>query len=217
MTLPFGQNFETGKRQYQCFVCGLIQPNWESFKEHIIRNHEEGREYIICPLDRCRTPVRDIRAHYKAKHPSEKIPNFCQMKALVWKDARDPKKRKKKVTFKEGYFPSGKNGGKPMHYRSSYEEDVYKTLEHWNEVAGYDVEPFPIEYYHLGKKHNYIPDLKVRFVDGHTEIWEIKPSTQTGFAINETKWQAANNFCRLRGWGFEVITEQRINKLKKLV
>jgi len=217
MTLPFGKIFESGKRQYQCFICGILQPSWEDFKEHIIRNHEEGREYIICPLERCRTPVRDMRAHFRLKHPGTKVPNFTQMRAVVWKDPKNPHRRQKKVSFKEGFFPSGKNGGKPMHYRSSYEEEVYKTLEKWNEVVGYDVEPMPIEYYHKGEKHNYLPDLRVRFLDGRTQLWEIKPSTQTGLAVNEAKWTAAENFCRLRGWSFEVITEIRINKLKKKI
>ena len=66
-----------GKRKWQCFVCGKQYKNFETYKEHIIDKHEEGREFIICPT--CGAPVRDIRAHFRAKHPqannAEKLPN----------------------------------------------------------------------------------------------------------------------------------------------
>ena len=46
--------------------------DYESYKSHILENHEEGREYVICPLTRCGCPVRCVRTHFKAKHPHEK-------------------------------------------------------------------------------------------------------------------------------------------------
>ena len=44
-----------GKRKYSCFVCGKEHSDFEAFSAHITETHEEGREYILCPLGRCYT------------------------------------------------------------------------------------------------------------------------------------------------------------------
>ncbi len=215
MSLPF-EKTDPGVRQYCCFVCGRNFKQFEEFKEHIIENHEEGREFVLCPLERCKCPVRDVRAHFRACHKQEKIPTTGQMRVLVWNDVKDPKsKRKRKPTFREGYFVSEKNNGKPMHYRSGYEEEVYKCLENLNEVESYDVEPFPINYWFKGEAKSYFPDLIVHFTDGHTEVWEIKPKNQTTLEVNDAKWTAANNYCMTRNMDFKVLTERGIELLKK--
>ncbi len=210
MPLPFAKH--NGRRQYQCFVCGVLQPDFASFKEHIRTTHEEGREYITCPLDRCKAPVRDMRAHFKSCHPYDICPKNCQMRVVVWKDPKDPR-RKKKMQFKEGYYPSAKNR-KSMHYRSSWEHDLYEVLEKRVDVVRYDVEPFAIEYFFNGEKQNYLPDLKVHFEDGHKEIWEVKPSNQTDLAVNKAKWESCHSFCLKRGWEFKVITEVGLDRMK---
>jgi hypothetical protein len=66
------QDENKNKRKFTCFVCGRVFTEFEEFKNHIIEKHEEGRDYVICPLERCKTPVRDIKMHFKVKHPSEK-------------------------------------------------------------------------------------------------------------------------------------------------
>ncbi len=212
MPLPFN-NKHNGVRQFACFICGVLQPNFASFKEHIKSNHEEGREYIVCPLEHCKAPVRDMRAHFKAIHPHTECPKNGQLKALVWKDPKDPRKKKKKVSFEEGYFSSAKNR-KKLHYRSSWEREVYEILEKMDEVVRYEVEPLAIEYVFNGELQNYLPDLKLHFRDGHKEIWEIKPVNQTNLAINEAKWHSCGDFCKKRGWDFKIITEVGLARLK---
>jgi hypothetical protein len=182
MPLPFN-NSHNGKRQFACFICGVLQPDFASFKEHIRSNHEEGREYVVCPIERCSAPVRDVRVHFKACHPQEPVPKTCQMKALVWRDPKDPSKKKKKVSFKEGYFVSAKNRGRKMHYRSGWELEVYETLEKADRVIGYEVEPLAIDYWFDGKRQSYLPDLKIHLDDGSKEIWEIKPMNQTNLGV----------------------------------
>ncbi len=93
---------------------------------------------------------------------------------------------------------------------------VYESLERLGDVLKYTVEPFGIEYYFRRKKKQYFPDLLVEFADGAVELWEIKPQKQTNIAQNKPKWESAKHHCLLRGWKFEVITEQRIEQLKKL-
>jgi hypothetical protein len=211
MPLPFGRH--DGKRQFQCFVCGVIQPDFNSFKEHVRGNHEEGREYIVCPLDHCKAPVRDLRAHFKACHKHTPCPHDRQLKALVWKDPKDPRKKKKKISFEEGYFPSAKNRRK-LHYDSSWEREVFEVLEKMEDVVRYEKEPVAIEYFFDGERKNYLPDLKLYFRDGHKEIWEVKPLNQTNLAVNEAKWHSCGEFCKKRGWDFKIITEVGLARLK---
>lgn len=215
MTLPFaGDNH---KRKYICFICGMSHTDFEEFTMHILENHEEGREYVRCPLERCQACVRDLRQHFKSKHPHEtNLPKTGQMKALIWKDQKDKngKLKQRKPRFREGYLVSVKNGGKEMHYRSGMECDVYEILEAMPEVIGYEVEPFKVNYSFMGEMHEYNPDLKVLFQDGRIEIWEIKPSNQTHLPKNNAKWVACQQYCETRGFGFMVLTETGMGKLK---
>ncbi|MBX4188455.1 MAG: hypothetical protein KW793_05005 [Candidatus Doudnabacteria bacterium] len=213
MPLPFTNNHD-GKRKWQCFVCGVLQNSLPDFYSHITNNHEESREYILCPLERCKIPVRDIRAHFKMFHKQESIPKNCQLRCAVWRDPRDPAKKKRKVSFQEGYFISAKNRGKKLHYRSSWEREVYEVLEKTEKVLGYEVEPLAIDYFHEGRRQTYLPDLKVHLEDGSKEIWEIKPMNQTDLSINESKWFSCNQFCKRKGWKFRVVTEVGIGRLK---
>jgi hypothetical protein len=216
MTLPFEKD---NKRKWQCFVCGKNHHDFESFKEHIVNSHEEGREFVICPLPRCGAPVRDVRAHFKAKHPTEGAPKTGQMKAMIWKDQTTGGKVKtRKPTFREGYIISTKNGGREFHYRSGMECEVMECLEAIPDVLAYDVEPFKpgIPYLYKGEQHTYFPDLSVKFIDGRVEIWEIKPAAQTDLEVNECKWAAATKYCAARGWEFIVVTEVGLGKLKKM-
>jgi hypothetical protein len=225
MTLPFEK--DDGSRKWQCFVCGHQFTEFDEFKSHILSTHDEGREFVVCPLERCGAPVRDIRMHFKCKHPSEKAPKSGQMKALIWKDQKPqgkngpgkggPQLRQRKPKFREGYMLSNKNGGKEMHYRSGYECDVYECLEAMPDVVKYDVEPFAIKYSYQGEVHDYNPDLSIIFDDGRVEIWEIKPANQTHLEKNKAKWTACQQHCEARGWDFIVMTEVGIGKLKRKV
>lgn len=218
MTLPFNnENKDKKVRKWQCFVCGIFYEDFEQFRNHIIETHEEGREFIICPLERCKAPVRDMRMHFKAKHPYDQLPKKGMMRAIVWKDVSNKEKVKtKKVNFKEGMYTSSKMNI-DFRYRSGYEETVYECLDSLHDVLTFEPEPFEISYIFQGKPHKYIPDIIVTFLDGHKEVWEIKPATQTDLPKNQAKWDYAREHCKLRGWKFEVITEMVIHKLKQTV
>lgn len=214
--------FEKGKeqvRKYTCFVCGVLFSNPEDYKKHILEKHEEGREFVLCPLERCNFPVRDLRTHYKVKHPHDKMPAVNGMtRALVWKDFKEKGTRgkTKKPKFREGWYESRKMQ-KALHYRSGYEARIYEYLDQDVEVLAFDVEPFEINYLHKGRQHKYIPDIIVHLTNNKTEIWEVKPSTQTLLEQNQNKWNAAAAACKARGWEFIVITEVGIEKLKNKV
>ena len=57
----------------------------------------------------------------------------------------------------------------------------------------------------------------MNFMDGSRAVWEVKPANQTDLEQNRNKWKAAEQACKVRGWNFEVFTEQKINKLEKQV
>lgn len=214
MSLPFAKD---QKKKYTCFVCGRGYEDFEVFKTHIVEKHEETKDYVLCPLERCKTPVRDLKLHFKARHPSETMPKFEMAKAMIWRD-HNPKSKKRKPQFREGWMVSLKNNGKEFHYRSGLECQIFECLEVIDEVETYDVEPFKqgIPYLFEGEMHNYFPDASVKYIDGHVEIWEIKPSSQTALAVNQAKWGAAEAYCATRGWEFIVITEKGLEKLKNL-
>jgi len=204
--------YQKDKRKWTCFVCGVEHETYEEFKNHIITEHEEGQDYIKCPLHRCDAPVRDVRAHFKRYHPNDKIPKNCPLKALVWRDYRT-KKRHKTVKFNDGYFMSIKNNSR-FFYRSGWELETYEGLEQLNEVVSFKAEAIKIPYFYKGRQRNYIPDLVVQFNDGRIEIWEIKPTNQTIFEKNKAKWAAAKVYCEARGWKFIVQTEKGMRELQ---
>lgn len=209
MTLPFGDS--SGK--HVCFCCGMQFSEYEEFRNHIIESHEEGREFVRCPLEHCKAPVRDVKLHMKVKHPSFDFRNFKgQARAIIWHDFSAKGKKTKKPRFKQGKYESTKTG-KTLGYRSGLEEKLYKILDQHDDVMSFYSEPFNIDYIHKGQAHKYTPDLIVNFMDGRRQVWEVKPSNQTDLEMNKNKWRAAEEACKIRGWSFEVFTEQRIDKL----
>ena len=209
MTLPFGDS--SGK--HVCFCCGIQFSEYEEFRSHIIESHEEGREFVRCPLEHCKAPVRDVKLHMKVKHPNFDLRNFKgQARAIIWHDFSAKGKKTRKPRFKQGKYESTKTG-KTLGYRSGLEEKLYKVLYQHDEVMSFYSEPFNIDYIHKGQAHKYTPDLIVNFMDGRRQVWEVKPSNQTDLEMNKNKWRAAEEACKIRGWSFEVFTEQRIDKL----
>lgn len=208
---------DANARKYSCFCCSMQFAEYEEFKNHILENHEEGREYVLCPLGHCKAPVRDVKLHLKVKHPHFDIKNFVgQNKAIVWKDFSKSGQKTRKPKFKTGSYESLKTG-KVLKYRSGLEEKVYKILDKHDDVVSFYSEPFQIDYIHKGQAHKYTPDLIVNFIDGTKQLWEIKPANQTDLEMNKNKWYAAKEACKIRGWAFEVYTEQKINKLAQEV
>lgn len=217
MPLLFEDAGQPKTRRYQCFVCGKNYENYEEYKEHITSSHDEGREYIICPD--CKSPVRCLKTHYKAKHPSRVMPKNTQTRVAVWHDfktgpsGKKERKKTRKPSFRQGTF-SSKKCSRDFEYKSGMECEFFECLESDIDVANFKYEDIKIPYFFKGKWHNYIPDLKVTFIDNSIEIWEIKPANQTNYEQNKCKWVAANNFCTNLGWNFVVLTEVGLGKLK---
>lgn len=186
--------------------------NYEDYKNHIEAEHEEGREYISCP--KCKAPVRDMRIHWKAKHPNFEIPKGIPLKTAVWKDQAG---KRRTTQYKQGDYISKKTG-KILHYRSGLEKKYYELLDQDQDVVAFYTEILNIPYYFKGELKTYLPDLIIQYVDGHKEVWEIKPSSLTTLAINEAKWTYAMEYCQKRGIKFSVWTEKAgLGKLEKKI
>ncbi len=198
-------------------MCGKNYESYEPYKDHILLEHDEGREYIKCPD--CEAPVRDLKLHYAQKHPNRTMPKNVLTRVAVWHDFKTGKEGQQKRTtqrpkFRQGTFVSQKCGGVDFEYKSGMECEFYECLEQDLDVISWVYEPFKVPYFHQGAWHNYKPDIRVNFADGTTEIWEIKPANQTQFEVNKAKWAAAHNFCENLGWEFVVLTEVGLGKLK---
>lgn len=200
-------------RNYCCFICEQSYDQLDVFRSHIVTEHKEGDDYVICPS--CSIPTRDLIAHYRSKHIGEVIPPGTQTRALIIRDVKKKvKKIGKKVTkFKQGNFYSEKNHCN-IFFRSGLELKFIKHLEKNPKVRKYKAESLQIEYSFNGGTHNYIPDILIEYTDGKIELWEIKPKSQTKWDKNIAKWKAANVYCKKRNWEFIVMTENALKTLK---
>lgn len=197
-------------RSYICFVCFQDFENIDSFRQHIINNHEEGTDYVPCPS--CKIPLRDVTRHFALRHPELAFPKNYPTKPIVIRDIKKIHK-KKKTTYKQGNFFSKKNN-KDLFFRSGMELEFYKILETKSDVIKYNAEPIEIDYQYEGGNHKYIPDILVEYQNNKKELWEIKPKSQTKLPKNQAKWQAANEYCKRRNWNFLVLTERGLRLLK---
>jgi hypothetical protein len=124
-----------------------------------------------------------------------------------------------------------KGDAKNIIYRSNWELRVMKHLDENPAILWWASEELPIPYVSPidNKVHRYFPDFIIRTTrkDGseQTSILEVKPHKQTmmptqkrktqrylaevaTYAVNQSKWKAADLFCKEHGWQFKIITEK---------
>jgi len=118
-------------------------------------------------------------------------------------------------------------------WRSTWERKVMDWLDQSESVVYWSSEELAIKYYNPidNKIHRYFPDfiVKVKKKNGTvmTHVLEVKPEYQTKqpvrkrktqkfineyvtYTINQSKWTAANAFCKDRGWEFKILTEKNL-------
>jgi len=121
-------------------------------------------------------------------------------------------------------------------WRSTWEAQVMKWLDLSDNVIWWSSEELVIPYYDpvSNKKRRYFPDfiVKMRKRGGKVETYvlEVKPEYQTKqperkrktqrfineqitYVINQSKWKAAEEFCKDYGWKFKVLTEKDLGIL----
>ena len=119
-------------------------------------------------------------------------------------------------------------------YRSSWEYRLMNYLDERKEIVSWSSEEVVIPYRSPidGKIHRYFPDFLVTKLNMNgnkeTTLIEVKPAAQTKppkkqnkinrryitevktWGVNEAKWKAALEFCKDRGWKFEIFTEKEL-------
>lgn len=120
-------------------------------------------------------------------------------------------------------------------YRSSYELKFMLWCDSNPSIIQWASETIIIPYKSPidGKYHRYFVDfyVKLKNKEGNIEVLliEIKPSSQlkepqppkkktkryineaTTWIINNSKWKAAEEYCKDRKWKFEILTEKELN------
>lgn len=121
-------------------------------------------------------------------------------------------------------------------YRSSYERQCFHLLEKHPGIIWWKSEATVIPYMSVidGKKHSYYMDLTFEAIDKETGLpqvflVEVKPDAQTippvkttkqrqttfvtackRYGVNISKWNAAYEYAKKRGYKFFIWTEQRM-------
>ena len=116
-------------------------------------------------------------------------------------------------------------------YRSLWEKHVFKWCDENPKVKSWSSEETIIPYYYEADKkyHRYFPDVKIVMED-KTLLVEIKPAIQTEppagpkrtrryivegytYVKNMNKWEAAEDYCKDRGWEFQIWTEKTLQEM----
>ena len=120
-------------------------------------------------------------------------------------------------------------------YRSSWELKFMRWCDNSPGVISYSSEETIVPYRCAtdNRLHRYFVDFKIQIKsrDGQikTYLVEVKPNSQTKppqytgrktkryliealtFMKNQSKWEAATQYCADRGWEFKIITERELN------
>lgn len=142
--------------------------------------------------------------------------------------------------YMQGFFkpihPEKYNGNtQNIIYRLSFELKLMRFLDNDSNIINWESESIIIPYKNPidGSWHRYFPDFLVtkRNKSGliETNLIEVKPEKQTQipiqpkkrtrkylsevvtFAINQKKWEAANEYCKKKGYKFIIMTERELN------
>lgn len=119
-------------------------------------------------------------------------------------------------------------------YRSSWELKFMQWCDRNENIMEYGSEEFWIPYVSPvdNRVHRYFPDFIIKVKESNEEIKtyviEVKPKRQTAppkqksrvtksylyeiqtYAVNQSKWNAADEWCKDRRLEFKVITEQEL-------
>lgn len=139
--------------------------------------------------------------------------------------------------FKPKNWQKYKGDPTKIMYRSSWELKVMLWLDRSNGILEWSSEELVIPYISPkdGEPHRYFIDffVKMRTTTGiETHIIEVKPKAQCSppkrpkrmtqgyedrvmtYAINQAKWEMAEQYAKKRGWCFTLLTEDDIPGIK---
>jgi hypothetical protein len=168
---------------------------------------------------------RKISLVLKEKFKNGEMSNFGENNPMFGKhhsnESREQISKVRTERMVNGDYASWFNKGKvystkmnrEISYRSSWEKITLEHLDKDDNILSFYYEPFSIEYLFEGVKKNYIPDVLIEYVNGIKKLVEIKPSCFIDYDINQTKFEAMQQYCQQNNLIFEVWTEKEIEKL----
>lgn len=140
------------------------------------------------------------------------------------------------MSYKGRFKPSNpkkyKGDSQNIIYRSLWERNFMKYCDINENIISWSSEEIVIPYRSPidNKVHRYFPDFHIKVKEQNGEIKnyiiEIKPKRQTiepeikkrktkgyiyevvEYAKNQSKWEAAKEFCDDRNWTFKILTEE---------
>ena len=138
-----------------------------------------------------------------------------------------------KGRFKPKHYKKYKGDPTTVIYRSMWELRFMKYCDKNDAILEWSSEEIVIPYRSIDNKvHRYYPDFWIKYkqYDGKMiqEIIEVKPKSQCKrpskkgkhygkylreartYAINESKWDAAREYCLDRGYKFRILTEDHL-------
>ena len=114
--------------------------------------------------------------------------------------------------WKQGHFISVKSN-KKIYYQSSYEKKALEILDTDLYVVSFDRCPHIVNYVFQNKKHHYVPDFLVDYINKCSVIIEVKPKVFVSTPQNVAKFQSVKIFCDQNNMTFEVWTEDQLFKI----
>ena len=140
-----------------------------------------------------------------------------------FKQKQQRKRRKQGSRFKQGYYipknpekyvqPIDKTMNESIYpfMRSSWERKFAQWCDSSSLVKKWSTEYTKIQYWDSvqNKYRRYFPDFFVE-LENRKVVIEIKPKNQMKMQINQDKWAAAREFCKLHNYEFIVITEKEL-------
>ena len=138
-----------------------------------------------------------------------------------------------KGRFKPKHYKKYKGDPTKIIYRSMWELRFMKYCDKTPNILEWSSEEIIIPYRGLDRRvHRYFPDFWIKYKNAKgqivKEIIEVKPKAQTKkptkkgkhygkylreartYAINQAKWEAAEEYCLDRGYKFRIITEDHL-------
>jgi len=140
-----------------------------------------------------------------------------------------------KGKFQPTYTNKYKGNPTNIVYRSLWELKFMKYCDRNEKILEWGSEEIIIPYRSPvdNRVHRYFPDFYIKYKDSRgnikSSIIEVKPMRQTvppkrpsrqtkgyirevyEYAKNQSKWEAAKEYCADRGWEFRVFTERELN------
>jgi len=140
-------------------------------------------------------------------------------------------------TYKGRYSPKKpeKYRGDPtgVIYRSSWEKNLMLWCDRTEDVVEWSSEEIVVPYIYAvdGRAHRYYVDFFIKYKSGQVIIVEVKPAAQTEppkgkdrrtkrylneattYVKNVNKWEAAKSYAEVRGWKFEIWTEETLKQM----